>query len=218
MKRLFSSRAFSALSQLDAGKRLLLRPITVSDRSAYLAFITKLSAQTKYQRTLGGVIQPSAEALTHLLSPDLSEQVVLGIFVTSLRSKETLAAVGRIARSDTSYRSRSTAEFAITVADEYQGEGMGTTLLKALTLEATRLGYGALVATVFTNNQAMLALGSRQGFAVENVAGDAALKSIYCTLAGSATGLNIRTPMITPEISNSIPHKLIQSGMAARQR
>jgi GNAT superfamily N-acetyltransferase len=164
------------------------------------------------------VIQPSDEVLTRMMSPDLSEQAVLGIFVHAISLRPRLAAVGRIARSDTVLSSRSTAEFAITVADEYQGEGMGTTILKALTLEATRLGYGCLVATVFADNQAMLGLASRQGYVVENVPGDCALRFIYCTLGSPGGGLNIRTPMTTPAMSKSIPPKLVQSGMVARQR
>jgi RimJ/RimL family protein N-acetyltransferase len=212
MKRLFFSKAVYARSQHDGSQRLSLRPITVNDRAAYFKFITKLSAQTKFQRALGSVKHPSATALTQLLSPDLSEQVVLGIFVRSGASKDRLSAVGRLARSDsTCDGARPTAEFAITVADEYQGEGMGTTLLKALTLEATKLGYGALVATTFADNEAMLALAARQGFAETEVPGDGTLRALYCAL-------NVRTPIMTPAINKSIPPILTQSGIVARQR
>lgn len=56
------------------------------------------------------------------------------------------------------------AEFAIVIADEWQGRGLGTRLLAAL-LEAARSdGVRRLVGATLTDNAGMLALASKLGF------------------------------------------------------
>lgn len=56
------------------------------------------------------------------------------------------------------------AEFALAVADAWQGRGLGTRLLKLLLQLARRQGLRLLFGDLLRSNQAMLALARAQGF------------------------------------------------------
>ncbi len=192
-----------------------IRSITVADLVTYRLFVEGLSSTTKYQRTLGGAVTPTEAQLLRLVSPVAGQELVLGIF-----QGETLLAVGRYAATQDELwaKSAKAAEFAITVADAWQGRGLGTTLLKRLKIEAAGEGYLTLVATVFATNTGMLELASAQGFEAEAVAGDAGIRSVYCSLLEVRSLLNAETPNITPAMSNAMPATLTQPGALARHR
>ena len=55
-------------------------------------------------------------------------------------------------------RDGATAEIAVTVADCYQGRGLGTTLVRALAADARAAGITRFVATVCGDNPSILAI------------------------------------------------------------
>jgi acetyltransferase len=60
-----------------------------------------------------------------------------------------------------------TAEFALVVADEWQGRGLGRILLERLREEARKAGYKALYGNIMEANHEMLELARRLGFTQE---------------------------------------------------
>jgi GNAT superfamily N-acetyltransferase len=191
------------------------RPLSAADLAAYQKFVEGLSPHTKYQRTLGGAIAPTTEQLLRLVRPIAGEEAAFGVF-----QDETLLAVGRYAQTHDELWANSSkvAEFAVTVADAWQGHGLGTTLLKTLKVEAAREGYQNLVAIIFATNTSMLQLAMNQGFKVEAVAGDAGVRSVYCSLSEVRSLLNAVTPSITPITSKAMPITLTQPGPLERHK
>jgi acetyltransferase len=61
-----------------------------------------------------------------------------------------------------------TAEFALTVADAWQGKGLGRALLERLCRTARNAGYRALYGHILSANRGMLDLASRLGFSDEH--------------------------------------------------
>jgi acetyltransferase len=61
-----------------------------------------------------------------------------------------------------------TAEFALVVADEWQGRGLGRILLQRLREEARKAGYKALYGNIMEANHEMLDLAQRLGFTQES--------------------------------------------------
>ena len=61
-----------------------------------------------------------------------------------------------------------TAEFALAVADAWQGKGLGRLLLERLREEARKAGYRALYGTILQANHDMLDLAARLGFKKES--------------------------------------------------
>jgi GNAT superfamily N-acetyltransferase len=181
----------------------LTRAISVDDLPAYKVFVSALSAQAKYQRTLGGAVNPSETQFVQLLSPKPGLDAVLGIFIGA-----ELAAVGRYA-----FVQKSICEFAVTVADRWQGMGLGTSLLKQLKVDAAKAGYEQMVASVFATNVGMLSLGQSQGFYALSDKQDATLRKLQCSLLPTAALLNAPTPKITPIRSRPIPTALNHPGI-----
>jgi ribosomal protein S18 acetylase RimI-like enzyme len=64
-----------------------------------------------------------------------------------------------------------TAELAFAVVDEYQGQGIGTTLLRHLIVIARGSGLAQLVAEVLPENAPMLAMFRKWGFTSETSGG-----------------------------------------------
>jgi acetyltransferase len=60
-----------------------------------------------------------------------------------------------------------TAEFALVVADAWQGKGLGRALLERLVRAATTAGYEALYGIILGANRDMLDLAARLGFVEE---------------------------------------------------
>jgi GNAT superfamily N-acetyltransferase len=180
-----------------------IRPISIDDLPAYRLFVSALSAQSKYQRTLGGAVMPSEAQFIQLLSPKPGLDVVLGV----LNGTE-LVAVGRYA-----FVQKSICEFALTVADRWQGMGLGTSLLKQLKVDAAKAGYEQMVASVFATNVGMLSLGQSQGFQALADAQDATLRKLQCALLPTAALLKAPTPKITPIMRRPIPTALNQPGI-----
>jgi acetyltransferase len=58
-----------------------------------------------------------------------------------------------------------TAEFALTVADDWQGKGLGSALLERLCGAARAAGYEALYGHILPDNIDMLQVAQRMGFA-----------------------------------------------------
>jgi GNAT superfamily N-acetyltransferase len=192
------------------------RPLSMSDIDAYKAFVTALSAQTKYQRTLGGAVTPSEAQFVQLLSPKPPFEIVLGTFVG-----DELLAVGRFAPMlETSKKnSFQTSEFAITVADAWQGMGFGVSLLKQLKVDAAKVGYKHMMAWVFADNVGMIHLAQSQGFViVADQEADVGVQRLQCSLLATSALLKARTPNNTPAINKQMPNVLSQPGDVALQR
>jgi GNAT superfamily N-acetyltransferase len=185
-----------------------IRPISIDDLPAYKLFVSALSAQAKYQRTLGGAVLPSETQFVQLLSPKPGLDAVLGIFIGA-----ELAAVGRYALVQ-----KNVCEFAVTVADRWQGMGLGTSMLKRLKVDAAKSGYEQMVASVFATNVGMLSLGKSQGFYVLADQQDATLRKLQCSLLPTAALLNAPTPKITPIMSRPIPTALNHPGIVDLHR
>jgi acetyltransferase len=73
---------------------------------------------------------------------------------------DNFISVGRFAPN----RDGKTAEFALTVADAWQHQGIGRILLERLCDAARAMGYEALVGYVLAENRDMLELVTRLGF------------------------------------------------------
>jgi len=58
-------------------------------------------------------------------------------------------------------------EFALVLADDWQGKGIGRVLLKRALVSAQKYGLKQIYGPVISTNTAMLALGQKLGFAVK---------------------------------------------------
>ncbi len=145
---------------LRDGRTLRLRPPRADDADRILAFLAGLSERSAYQR-FHGIPALTAELVRLFLDPDWRERGVLaGTFGEG--KEERVVALANWAR----LRDPTCAEVAFVVADELQGQGVGTRLLEQLADTAAAVGIDTFVAQVLPGNRAMLQVFEDAGFAV----------------------------------------------------
>ena len=152
---------------LPDGTRVHVRPILASDRDRLAEAARRLSPESRYRRFFSPMPELSPDQLDQLTVLDHVDHFAYVAFLPG-PAGETRLAVARYIR-DPDRRDR--AEVAVTVADEWQGRGVGTALLGALMEVARANGIGDFIASVLVDNAAMRSVFSRYGATTE-LAGD----------------------------------------------
>jgi acetyltransferase len=148
---------------LRDGTRVRVRPMRPEDAELEKRFVEKLSDRSRYQRFMQHLEHLTPAMLARFTQLDYDRELAL---VAQWHSE--FIAVGRYApRPD-----GESAEFALVVADEWQGKGVGRALLEKLCEAAREAGYKALFGYILGANHEMLDLARRLGFAELSRDGD----------------------------------------------
>jgi RimJ/RimL family protein N-acetyltransferase len=129
------------------GHSLVIRPLTPDDREALADFVRALSPRSRRLRFFTPLKNLDPARLEHLIDLDFHERAA---FAATLDNAPGIQAVGRYERT-----SPHSAEVAFAVADELQGEGIGTELLHHLVAHARQNGIDTFTAYVLLENQQM---------------------------------------------------------------
>jgi acetyltransferase len=140
------------------GTSVMLRPLRPDDREIESAFVQGLSAETRHNRLLGGAIAITREYIEALVNVDYSRD--MAIAATAMLDTEKLIGVARYVLD----KDNESAEFAIVVADSWQGRGIGKRLLGKLVDVARGRGVKRLYGDVLGTNRPMLELVRKVGF------------------------------------------------------
>ena len=149
---------------------LTLRPLRPVDADIEFQFVSNLSPETRQNRLLGGARAITREYIEELTRVDFSRDMAIAA-TTMIGDEETLIGVARYARD----KKGDAAEFAIVVADAWQGRGVGGQLLEALIAAAQAGGVTRLYGDILATNQRMLAFVRRHGFVLSRNPDDATL-------------------------------------------
>jgi len=145
---------------LRDGTTLRLRAPTGTDREALLRFFRELSSRSLYLR-FHGYTTVDERLVEPVLEPDWAERGAL-IGSVAEGDEERVVAVANYVR----LRDLTTAEIAFTVADAYQGRGIGTRLLERLAALAAGHRIERFVGEVLADNAAMIRVFEGVGFEV----------------------------------------------------
>lgn len=142
---------------LPQGACAWLRPVGPSDAEAERRFFNGLSLDSRHQRFHVGLREVSTSLLTLLTVVD---QHWHRAWVLELRTPAgpVVIADARQVRDPALPLQPSRAEFALAVADAWQGRGIGRRLLAHLIADARRQGVQALFGEVLAENRRMLGL------------------------------------------------------------
>jgi GNAT superfamily N-acetyltransferase len=143
-----------ASAVLRDGTPVQLRTIRPDDKERLRIAFERLSARSVYRRFFHPVAALTPDMLKNLTELDCRDHVGLALCADG-DAGERLIAVARFVR-DPCCSER--AEFAITVADDYQNRGAATLLFQELVRIARAGGVRELVADVLEDNREMLKL------------------------------------------------------------
>lgn len=142
------------------GTQLTLRPVRTDDAPLLgELFEQQLSRAARHSRFHGAVGRLSAARLAWMAGADFKHHVAF-IVTRWEDGLEHAIAEGRWVRTAVNPG----AEFALSVADAWQGCGIGQRLLAALVQTAREQGLRCLTGDVLEGNQAMQSLARGQGF------------------------------------------------------
>jgi acetyltransferase len=162
------------------GTEVTIRPIARSDLGLEQQFVDGLSRLTAYRRLLSAR-RLSHEELRRFTDIDPDREYAL---IATVRDSGGIRQIG-VARYVKGPDSEA-AEFAIVLADDWQGRGLGSRLLSSLVAGAKRRGVQRLVGTTLSENVAMLSLARRLGFVATAGSSSASITDLALHLGGGA--------------------------------
>lgn len=149
-------------SQSRDGAPYRIRPIRPDDAARERAFLKGLSSQSRYNRLMCAVSEPSPTLIAKFVNVDYERSMAF-VAVIGEGDSEQIVGVARYA-ADPGSRD---CEFAVTVADAWQSRGIGTTLARLLFFYAREHGMRRIYGRVLTGNSHMLDLARWVGLTID---------------------------------------------------
>jgi RimJ/RimL family protein N-acetyltransferase len=144
---------------LRDGRAVHIRAVRPADEAEILQAFDRLSADARYMRFMRIVREPSLERLRKTLASFPESGIGIVATVPAADGIDIAGSALFVIGND-----RTTCEFAITVAAEFGGAGLATTLMTALIDAAKRRGLAEMDGFVLAQNKPMLRLAARLGF------------------------------------------------------
>jgi GNAT superfamily N-acetyltransferase len=163
---------------LPAGECVTLRPIRPRDAGILQSYVRGLSPDSRYHRFFGALHELPPAELDRVIHLDRKYQLAL-IAETRVDGAPFVIGEARYALAP----DRLEVEFALSVADDWRGKGLGTLLMADIERRARSHGAGYLCGDVLWSNEPMKALARKTGFLMADVPCDARLVRIVKGLA-----------------------------------
>jgi RimJ/RimL family protein N-acetyltransferase len=144
-------------TRLRDGSTVLIRQVRGTDAPLLADGFARLSARSRRMRFLGTKTTLSAAELRYFTDVDHYDHEALGALSPA---DGWGAGIARYIRDPDDPRA---AEIAVTIADDWQGRGLGAELLARLSDRARQAGIGRFTATVSADNAAMTRLLWKMG-------------------------------------------------------
>jgi GNAT superfamily N-acetyltransferase len=149
---------YSAVETLRDGRRVDIRALRQDDRAVLLTAVGRTSPESLYRRFFTVKRGFTEQEMAFFLNIDFVDHVAL-VAVVEEASRPVIVGGARyiVLRPGK-------AEVAFAVIDRYQGQGIGTALMRHLAGIARGAGLRELIADVLPENSAMLKVFAKSGF------------------------------------------------------
>lgn len=147
---------------IKSGESLFIRPIRPEDAPLLVQLFEDLSPRAIYFRFFSPLKQLPPSMLARFTQVDYDRSMALSAFIQD-QGHEKMLGVARFI-GDTNPKS---VEFAVMIAEGWQGKGIGAELMKRLITIAKERGVKNIRGTVLAENTQMLALGKKMGFDIK---------------------------------------------------
>ncbi len=172
---------------LSNGTPVTIRPIRREDSGMEQEFVRHLSADSRYCRFMGTLLELTPKKLQYFTEIDYDRHMAF-VATVMQEGKEMEIGVARYVATE----KPGNCEFAITVDDAWQGTGVAGLLMIALQEAACQHGFGTMEGLVLASNRKMLKFARQLGFKPRHEPGEGDTVHIelqlQCVQARPATG------------------------------
>jgi acetyltransferase len=168
------------------GQFYTIRPIQPEDADRLQAFVRSMSDESRYFRFISTLAELTPKMLVRYTQVDYDRELALVAVVgpeTALAGsaepqEERIVGVVRYLLNP----DRDTCEFAVAIADDWQGKRLGSTLMRAIVEAARAKGLKRIEGYVLAANAKMLGLMSYLGFSIQTDREDPTMKIVSMSL------------------------------------
>jgi acetyltransferase len=160
--------------RLADGTSITIRPIRPEDAVIESSFVKGLSEDSRYFRFMHELKELTPEMLLRFTQLDYHRELALIAVLKSAGGAETELAVARYTMNPDAR----SCEFAVVVADAWQGKGIGTQLMKLLMDAARQRGFAEMNGEVAAGNMRMLRLVKELGFTSVQHGDDPSIRTV----------------------------------------
>lgn len=165
---------------LASGQVITIRPIRTEDAGLERDFIEALSPKSSHMRFMAGIRRPSEKMVRYFTDIDYDRHMAL-IATTREGQCDQQIAVGRTFLLDDGQ----TCEFAVAVADAWQGQGIAHEIMTDLIRIARDKGLTTMVGDILAENVRMIGLVRDLGFEVSESPDDPGIVQAALNLQAS---------------------------------
>jgi RimJ/RimL family protein N-acetyltransferase len=165
--RLNDLRQHSDVLRSRTGQPLTVRFVEPRDADALQGYFRSLSTRSRYNRFLGAMSELPQSELDHFVHVGEADRFSV-VAVMTVDGAETIVGEARYAFD----ANNASFEFGVSIDDRWQGQGIGSALLKNMECRAAAFGARRLFGDTLRSNEIMIALARKSGFAFTNSPGD----------------------------------------------
>jgi acetyltransferase len=162
---------------LRDGAKVLLRPIRPEDAGLETAFVDALSDVSRRMRFQSGLRHLTPAMLARFTQIDYDREMALVAIEEGAGGEREVGVCRYIRLPD-----ERTCEYAIVVADDWQGRGLGRRMMARLIDIARSRGLAEMLGWVLADNQPMLHMMSAMGFEIAADPGDGHIRRVTLRL------------------------------------
>ena len=156
---------YTTLRTLKNGVSVVFRPIECVDKTKFQDFFKSLSAASVHFRFFGIIKELPNETVEKYCNLDYKQEMAI---VAEPKSEGKIVGVVRLVLDS----DRRQGEFALVVADAWQGLGLGIELLNYIIKVARDYGLSEIHCFVSSDNKRMVLLAEKVGLKVKSTDGD----------------------------------------------
>jgi GNAT superfamily N-acetyltransferase len=165
--RLNELKQYSDVLPLRSGKSLTVRFVEPRDGEALQAYFRSLSVRSRYNRFLGAMSELPPTELDHFTHAGEDDRFSV-VAMMKVDGIDSIVGEARYAfNPDTA-----SFELGLSIDDRYQGQGIGSALLKNLECRAAAFGAEHIFGDTLRSNDAKIGVARKSGYAFVPTPGD----------------------------------------------
>ena len=158
--RLDDLKQYSDVLHARNGSAVMVRFVEPRDAEELQNYFRSLSTRSRYNRFFGAMRELPHNVLDHFMHVGEHDEFTV-VATMKIDGFETIVGEARYAF----HPETDTLEFGLSIDDRWQGQGIGSALMRNLECRAAAFGAHSLLGDTLRSNEAMISLARKSGFA-----------------------------------------------------